>query len=106
MKMNKAKLVISAALALTVSAAMVKAEEIDMTQTRTQDRVRTEWNLQVPNNETAQARVSGENMKKLKQKKQIQVRNEYKKNIQMRHSGSASGSMNRQNMPGQNRSKK
>jgi len=109
MKMNKAKLVISAALVMAVSAGMVKAEDSDMTQIRTQDRVRTEVNLQAQDNEAAQARVREQKMEQLKQKKmqqeKAQVRNEYKKNIQVRQNGSESGSMMRQNMMKQTRSK-
>jgi hypothetical protein len=117
MKMNKAKLAISAALVMAVSAAgIVKAEEPDMAQTRAQDRVRTEVNLQAHDNEAAQARMREQKMEPMEQKKmhqekaqmhqgKAQMRNEYKKNIQPRQNGSASGSMMRQNMMNQTRSK-
>jgi len=119
MKMIKAKLAISAALVMAVSAAgIVKAEEPDMTQTRTQDRVRTEVNLQAHDNEAAQTRMREQKMEQMHQEKsqmhqeksqmhqgKSQMRNEYKKNIQARQNGSASGSMMRQNMKNQTRSK-
>ena len=109
MKMNKAKLAISAALVMAVSTGIAKAEEPDMTQTHTQDRVRTEMNLQVPENEAAQDRVREQKMEQLEQKnmqqENSQMRNEYKNNAQVRQNGSSSGSMMRQGNMNQTRSK-
>jgi len=107
MKMNKTKIVISAALVMAVSAGVAKAADPDMTQT--QDRVRTELNLQTRDNAATPAQVGGQNMGQLKQQKmhqkKFQVRNEYKKNNQVRQSGSASGSMMRQSNMNKSRGK-
>ena len=70
------------------------AEEWDMTQERTQERVRTEANLQTPNGEHAQARIREQKM----EQQDNQNRNEYRSNYQTRQSSMTSGSMTRQNM--------
>lgn len=84
----------SAALLLAVSMGSVYAADGDMTQTRTQERIRTEVNLQTPENEMAQSRIREQKMVQ----NQSQIRIEARNNFQTRQSNAASGSKTRQNM--------
>lgn len=103
--------VLGAAVLLASSLGSAVAEDAD--QTRSQDRIREELNLQTPDAEQAQDRVREQSMdrlhqadgqgevdgkleKKMQQKKH-QVRNEqkYKESSETRQSGMGSGSMAR-----------
>jgi len=94
MMTHKKSLGFGAAFIMAVSMGAVQAEEGDMTQTRTQERVRTEVNLQTPESELGQARIREQKMLQ----KQSQVRIEAKNNFQARQRNAASGSKTRQSM--------
>lgn len=105
-----------AALLMTAVIGSAYAEEGELTQTREQDRVRSETNLQTPNSEPGQARNREEKM--LMNKNQNQYQNQYRYSNQYRsgnnetgensmkqnmksnsrQGSNESGSMNRQNM--------
>lgn len=83
--------VFSTALLMTAVMGSAYAEEADMAQIRTQDRVRTETNLQTPATDSSQSRFQKKN----------QVRHEYKyrNKFQTQEGGVGASSMNRQSMP-------
>lgn len=84
MKTIKNSIAYSAALLMAASVGSVYAEDADMTQTRSQDRVREELNLQVPESAQAQNRLREQgmeqNMGQMGQMGQMknQIRNEYR----------------------------
>ena len=94
-----AKNIFSAGLALLMitSIGSVYAEEGDITQTRTQERTRTELNSPVPGSDFAQSRNREEHTERYQNQNQQQ--NQYKYTNQYRNgdNNSASGSMNREN---------
>ena len=92
--MNTNKTIYSLGIALLVAAAIrpVYAENNDMTQTQTQDHLRTQVNLQAPANEFGQASNSEQNM--VINKNQNQYQHQYKNmnNLSAEQSGSGKGS--------------
>ena len=94
MMTHKKSLGFGAALLMAVSTGSVYAEGGEMTQTRSQDRVRTEVNLQTPGSELGQARLQEQKMLQT----QSQIRSGYRDNFQTRQNNSAAGSAARQNM--------
>jgi len=95
MKQLKVIYGISAAI-LLATAANVYAEEGDMTQTRIQERSRTQLNLQVPMADFAQSQNREEHTVKNQYQNQYQYK--YMNNHQNKESNSgASSSMNRMN---------
>jgi len=106
--MNTNRTIYSFGIALLIAAAIrpVYAENNDMTQSRTQDHLRTQVNLQAPANEFGQASNSEQNMVINKNQNQNQYQHQYKymNNLSAEQSGSgkgsgsaASGSTNRYN---------
>ena len=96
-KYLSAKNIFSAGLGLLMitSIGSVYAEEGDITQTRTQERTRTELNSPVPGSDLAQSRNREEHTERY----QNQQQNQYKYTNQYRNkdNNAASGSMNREN---------
>jgi len=82
----------STALLMTAAMGSAYADETDMSQIRTQDRVRTETNLQTPASDSGQSRFQ--------KQKQNQFRHEYKYRNKSETQGGGAGtsSMNRQSM--------
>ena len=74
MKTFKKILSVGATLIMTASMSSVYAEEDGLSQARTQDRVRTELNLQVPASEIAQSRNREEHTVINENKNQYQYR--------------------------------
>ena len=104
--MNTNKTIYSFGIALLIAAAIrpVYAENNDMTQSRAQDHLRTQVNLQTPANEFGQAFNSEQNMVINKNQNQYQHQYKYMNNLSAEQSGSgkgsgsaASGSTNRYN---------
>ena len=87
--------VLSAALTMAVSTAAAYADEGDMTRTRTQERVRTEMNLQTPTADQAQHRYRGQNMDQQAAGQQLRNQYRYDGTQQATQSRSATGAMNR-----------
>lgn len=86
----------SAALIMAASIGTAHAEESDLTQIRTQDRLRTENNQQTPASDFNQSRNSEQKMVKNQTRNKYQYRN----NFQTRQGNSGANYMNRQNMSG------
>lgn len=84
-----------AALLIAVSAGSVYAEEGDITQTRTQERTRTELNLQVPTADFGQSRNREEHA--VMNQNQHQNQYKYMNKYQNKDSNSGFSSMNRMN---------
>jgi len=82
----------AAALLITAAMGSSYAEDADMTQLRTQDRTRTEVNLQAPTSDFGQAR----NSEQLTVKNQNQNQYRYMNTYSNGQSDTAAGSMNRQ----------
>ena len=101
MKTFKKILSVGATLILTASMSSVSAEEGTMSQTRTQDRVRTELNLQMPASDSAQSQNREEHtvMGKSENQNQNQYQNQhrYMNKYQYGDTGSAVGSSMSQN---------
>lgn len=95
MKTFKKILSVGATLILTASMSSVYAEEGTMSQTRTQDRVRTELNLQMPASDYAQSQNREEHTVMGKSENQNQHR--YMNKYQYGDTGSAVGSSMSQN---------
>jgi len=96
MKTFKKISVFGAALLITATMGTAYAEDADMLQTRTQDRVLTEVNTQAPTFDFGQS--SNKKQKMLKNQNQNQNQNQYRymNNYRNGQSGTGSGSMNRQ----------
>ena len=99
MKTFKKILSVGATLILTASMSSVYAEEGTMSQTRTQDRVRTELNLQMPASDSAQSQNREEHtvMGKSENQNQYQNQRRYMNKYQYGDTGSAVGSSMSQN---------
>ena len=100
MKTNKKVSALGTALLLAVSVGSVYAEEGDMTQTRSQDRIHKEINVQTPDSEQAQIREQKRQQIKQhsreNQQEKAQMRNVYRNDGQLRQNNGA-GSMVRNN---------
>ncbi len=94
MKTFKKISVLGAALLMTAAMGSAYAEDADMLQTRTQDRVRTEVNTQAPTFDFGQD--SSKQQKMLKNQNQNQNQYRYMNNYRNGQSGAGSSSMNRQ----------
>ena len=81
------------ALLMAVSISSAYAEEWDMTQERTQQRLRTDANLQTSDSEHAQTRTREQRM----EHQDSQSSNEYRSKYRAQQSSATSGSMARQN---------
>lgn len=86
-----------AALLIAVSTGSVYAEEGDMTQTRTQERTRTELNLQVPTADFGQSRNREEHTVMNQNQNQHQNQYKYMNKYQNKESNSGISSMNHMN---------
>lgn len=121
--MNKVKNIsrVGAALLIGATAVAVHAEDGDITQARTQDRTRTELNLQVPDSDFGQSRNREEHtvMNQNQNQNQYQYQYKYMNQTKKGNSGALAaermsetnrhvqgsvntGSMSRQNMAGSN----
>ena len=95
MKTFKKIFSLGATLIMTASISSVYAEEGTMSQTRTQDRVRTELNLQMPASDSGQSQNREEHTVMAKSENQNQHR--YMNKYQYGDTGSAAGSSMSQN---------
>ena len=86
-----------AVLVIASSVGTVYAEQGDVTQTRANERVRTEFNMQVPDSESAQSRNREEHMvmNKNQNQNQYQYQHQYRHNIQETNAGSGNAVMER-----------
>jgi len=96
MMTNKKTFGFGAVLLMAVSAGSVSAEEWDMTQERSQQRVRSELNLQASDVENARTRMREQKMKQ--EQNQYHKEYRYRNNSQSRQSKAFSGSLNRSSM--------
>ena len=90
-----------AALLLALSAGSVSAEDNEQLQTRTQDQIRTQANIQTPDSENAQARYRKQKKEQKMVQEKAQMRNEFRHKFKMNKSNSSSGAMARQSMMNQ-----
>ena len=92
--MNTKKTIYSLGIALLVAAAIrpTHAENNDMTQTRTQDHLREQVNVQTPANEFGQAFNSEQQMVMNKNQNQNQHQYKYMNNLSAEQSGTGEGS--------------
>ena len=95
--MNMIKKLSGFAAVLVISSSMgtVYAEQGDFTQTRANERVRTELNVQTPDSELAQSRNREERMvmNKNQEQNQYQYQHQYRNNIQENNAGSGDAMM-------------
>ena len=86
-----------AVLVIASSVGTVYAEQGDITQTRANERVRTEFNMQIPDSESAQSRNREEHMvmNKNQNQNQYQYQHQYRHNIQETNAGSGNAVMER-----------
>lgn len=91
MKTFKKILSVGATLIMTASISSVYAEEGTMNQTRTQDRVRTELNLQMPASDYGQSQNREEHTVMAKSENQNQYQNQHRYMNKYQYGDTASG---------------